>query len=324
VSEFDLIRRCLCDLGAPRSDVVLGVGDDCALLEVPAGVRLAVSIDTLVSGVHFLPDTDPEGLGHKSLAVGLSDLASMGAEPAWATLALTLPPGLAAGEAPWVVDFARGLSGLAADHGVRVVGGDTTGGPLAISIQVHGFVPAGMELRRSGARPGDLVCVSGTLGDAGLALRALLAGARTDSWSRHRLERPTPRVALGLALRGLASAVIDCSDGLHADLGHILEASGVGAELELAALPLSPGVAAAVGTDGDWDLPLASGDDYELCFCLPRAREDRLADLSRQGGCDLKVIGRVRAASGLVCRGRDGRAYTPVRGGYDHFAFGVA
>ena len=323
VSEFDLIHRCLSDLGASRSDVVLGVGDDCALLEIPAGVRLAVSIDTLVSGVHFLSDTDPEGLGHKSLAVGLSDLAAMGAEPAWATLALTLPPGLAAGEAPWVVAFARGLSALAVAHGMRVVGGDTTGGPLAISIQVHGFVPAGMELRRSGARPGDLVCVSGTLGDAGLALRALLAGAQPDPWSRHRLERPTPRVALGLALRGLASAVIDCSDGLHADLGHILEASGVGAELELAALPLSPGVAAAVAADGDWMLPLASGDDYELCVCLPPAQESRLADLSRCGGCDLKVIGRVRAAPGLVCRGPDGGAYIPTHGGYDHFAPGV-
>ena len=323
MSEFDLIRRCFSDLGAPRADVVLGVGDDCALLEVPAGMRLAVSIDTLVAGVHFLPDCDPESLGHKSLAVGLSDLAAMGAEPAWATLALTLPKALGTGEAPWVRDFARGFGELAGAHGLRLVGGDTTAGPLAVSIQVHGFVPAGSELRRSGARPGDLVCVSGTLGDAGLALRALLAGREPEAWSRRRLERPSPRVALGRVLRGVASAAIDCSDGLLADLGHVLSASGVGAELELAALPLSPGVAAAVAADGDWSLPLASGDDYELCFCLPPAESGRLKGLAALAGCDLTAIGHVREAPGLDCRAPDGRAYVPRSGGYDHFAGGA-
>ena len=269
MNEFDLIRTHFAALGAARTDVELGVGDDCALLAVPAGQRLAVSIDTLVCGTHFLPDCDPEALGYKSLAVGLSDLAAMGAEPAWATLALTLPPELVAEHPDWIAAFARGLGALAQHHGVRLVGGDTTRGPLSVTLQVHGLVPEGAAIRRAGARPGDLIYVSGTLGDAGLALRQILAGAPVEPGLRERLDRPTPRVALGMALRGIATAMIDVSDGLAADLGHILDASGVGAELRLQSLPLSPSVAAVVAADGDWSLPLASGDDYELCFCIP-------------------------------------------------------
>lgn len=319
MSEFDLIRTYFSDLGAPRADVTLGVGDDCALLSVPPGQRLALSIDTLVSGIHFLPDVDPESLGHKSLAVGLSDLAAMGAEPAWATLALTLPPELATQGAPWVEAFARGLGQLAAAHGVRLVGGDTTSGPLAVTVQVHGLVPAGLEVRRSGARPGDLVYVSGTLGDAGLALRELLAGRSPEIGLRTRLERPTPRVALGKALRGAASAMIDVSDGLAADLGHILDASGVAAELELDRLPLSPPVAESVGQGGDWALPLSSGDDYELCFCLPADRFEALAALTGRSGCPVTLIGRTHAGRGLMCRRRDGALIDLPRTGFDHF-----
>jgi len=316
VTEFELIRRHFATLAPGRADVVLGVGDDCALLCCPPGEALAVSIDTLVSGVHFLPGCDPAAIGHKSLAVGLSDLAAMGARPVWATLALTLPTG----DGGWVEGFAAGFAGLAGAHGVALVGGDTTRGPLSISVQVHGFVPADHAVRRSGAAPGDLVCVSGTLGDAGLALRGLLAGNSPDDWLCGRLDRPTPRVALGLALRGVASAMIDCSDGLAADLGHILEASGVGAELELQALPLSPEVARAVVDRGDWTLPLTSGDDYELCFCLPAAALDRLPGLASAGGCGLTVIGRIGAGPGLVCRRPDGSSLDLVRSGFDHFA----
>lgn len=318
-SEFDLIRTHFADLGPPRGDVVLGVGDDCALLAVPSGQRLAVSIDTLVSGTHFLPDVDPEALGYKSLAVGLSDLAALGAEPAWATLALTLPADLAPGSAPWVAAFARGFGALAQTHGVRLVGGDTTCGLLSVTVQVHGFVPDGLEVRRSGARPGDLICVSGTLGDAGLALRELLADRAPEGFLRSRLDRPVPRVALGLALRGLATAMIDVSDGLAADLGHILEASGVGAELDLGSLPLSAPVARAVVEDGDWTLPLASGDDYELCFCLPAERAAALPGLAERSGCPLTVIGKIRSGQGLICLGPDGRAVKLARTGFDHF-----
>jgi thiamine-monophosphate kinase len=319
MNEFALIRTYFSAVGAPRGDVQLGVGDDCALLRVPPGQQLAVSIDTLVAGVHFLPDGDPEALGHKCLAVGLSDLAAMGAEPAWATLALTLPAALPRESPDWLPAFARGFGRLAAAHGVALIGGDTTRGPLSITVQVHGLVPDGVDIRRGGARPGDLICVSGTLGDAGLALRQLLAGGVPESALWERLERPTPRVALGLALRGLASAMIDCSDGLAADLGHILEASGVGAELDLAALPLDGAVAATVARTGDWGLPLASGDDYELCFCLPTEHRERLPELAARGGCTLTPIGWILATPGLVCRAPDGTRVDLQRPGFDHF-----
>jgi thiamine-monophosphate kinase len=320
LSEFDLIRDHFTHLGASREDVILGVGDDCALLRVPAGCELAVSIDTLVSGIHFLPAVAPEALGHKSLAVSLSDLAAMGAEPAWATLALTLPMSLPGASPSWVAAFCRGLDTLARQHRVAVVGGDTTSGPLAISIQVHGFVPPGQAVRRRGARPGDLICVSGTLGDAGLALRTILAGQDLAEDLRARLERPTPRVAAGLALRGQATAMIDCSDGLAADLGHILEASAVGADIALADLPLSPPVAAAVAAGADWSLPLASGDDYELCFTVPAAARAALPGIAQVAGCPLTVIGTIREGNDLRCSLPEGSDFHLGRTGYDHFA----
>lgn len=319
MTEFDLIRTWFSDLGSPRLDVVLGVGDDCALLRVPKGQELAVSIDTLVSGTHFLPNCDPEALGHKALAVGLSDLAAMGAVPAWATLALTLPPGLVTQDPGWIAGFARGLDHLARAQGVRLVGGDTTSGPLVLTLQVHGLVPEGGAIRRSGTRPGDLIYVSGTLGDAGLALRQRLAGTLTDPWLQGRLDRPSPRVALGLALRGLATAMIDLSDGLAADLGHILESSGVGAELRVASLPLSPPVAETVALQGEWDLPLASGDDYELCFCVPSERVQEVLEAARGVGCPITQVGRIREGAGLRCIGPDGSPIQLSYDGFDHF-----
>lgn len=308
-SEFDLIRTHFADLGAHRGDVLLGVGDDCALLRMDADRELAVSIDTLVAGVHFVPDCDPCDLGHKALAVGLSDLAAMGAEPLWATLALTLP----AADPSWLAGFCRGFGALATAQGVRLVGGDTTRGPLTISVQVHGSVPTGAAVQRKGARSGDLVCVTGTLGDAGLALRLALDGESLPEALRLRLDRPEPRVGAGLALRDLASAMIDVSDGLVADLGHVLAASGVGAEIDLAALPLSPAVAQA----RDWALPLCSGDDYELCFTLP---PDRQGALSRRPlGCRWTAIGRITDSPDLICRLPDGASWRSEHGGYDHF-----
>jgi thiamine-monophosphate kinase len=316
LSEFDLIRDFFTQVGSGRCDVSLGVGDDCALVRIPPGAELALSIDTLVSGVHFLPDCDPEGLGHKCLAVGLSDLASMGAEPAWATLALTLP----GEDRPWLASFARGFAALAREAGVALVGGDTTRGPLTVTVQVHGLVPLGTAVTRRGARPGDLVCVSGTLGDAGLALRRSKAGDQVPDDLRRRLERPAPRVALGSALRGLASAMIDVSDGLAADLGHVLGASGVGARIELASLPLSPEVADAVSAEGDWGLPLASGDDYELCFCLPPERLERVQGLQEGLGVRISVVGYLSGEDGLSCLLDDGSTWRPAKSGYDHFA----
>ncbi len=317
MGEFELIRAYLTGRGSERADVGLDIGDDCALLRVPDGHELAVSIDTLVAGVHFFADCDPVALGHKALAVGLSDLAAMGAVPAWATLALTLPTA----ERGWLSEFARGLDGLARAHGLRLVGGDTTRGPLTISIQVHGFVPVGAALRRKGARPGDLICVSGSVGAAGLALRQLQQGQTPESALRARLERPTPRVALGRALRGAASAAIDLSDGLAADLGHLLKASGVGATLELRRLPLEPEVADAVAVgDDDWSLPLGSGDDYELCFALPPQHALLLPALAQQVGCPLTRIGVVDATPGQRWLLPDGTTWQAGPMGFDHFA----
>ena len=316
MTEFDLIREYLTGLGAARDDVLVDVGDDCALLRVPADRELAVSIDTLVAGVHFHADTDPEGLGHKALAVGLSDLAAVGAEPAWATLALTMP----AADARWLRAFAAGLAALATAEDVRLVGGDLTRGPLSITVQVHGFVPKDHVLRRGGARPGDLVCVSGAIGDAGLALRHIARGEHLDEYLRRRLERPTARVALGEVLRGVATAAIDLSDGLAADLSHILEAPDVGARIELDRLPLADQVAGAVAATGDWGLPLGSGDDYELCFTLPPDHARELPVLAAAAGCPLTQIGEIDEGDGLRFVKPDGGHWHPRGTGYDHFA----
>jgi len=315
VSEFDLIRNHFTRIGGRRADVVLGVGDDCALLRVPQGYELAASIDTLVAGVHFYPDCDPQGLGHKSLAVGLSDLAAMGAEPVWATLALTLPDA----DAAWLDAFSHGFARLARKHGVALVGGDTTRGPLTITVQVQGLVPTATAVLRRGARPGDLVWVSGTLGDAGLALRLLDAGESVSEFLRGRLERPTPRVELGLALRGTATAMIDLSDGLAADLGHILAASGVGAEIRLLDLPLSREVSERLAADADWGLPLAAGDDYELCFCVPERKCAQVTALTERLGIRLRAVGQIRPDAGLRCLLKDGSVRDLGQAGYDHF-----
>lgn len=316
-SEFDLIRRYFSALGE-RSDVPLGVGDDCALLQPPAGQQLALTTDTLISGVHFFPHCDPRALGYKALAVNLSDLAAMGAEPAWISLALSLPEP----NAGWLQAFRDGLAELIHRYRLQLVGGDTTRGLLAVTIQALGFCPPGQALTRAGARPGDLVLVSGTLGDAGLALRAA-AGAVLPEEDRRslqqRLDRPSPRVELGLALRGLASAAIDISDGLAADLGHILTASGAGARIELGQLPLSAQVRRWMEADGDWRLPLAGGDDYELCICAPPEHRAELVRLGRELGCGMAVIGVVETAPGLRCRLPDGSLLT-APSGYDHFS----
>jgi len=315
VSELDLIREYFTRVGTDRPDVTVSVGDDCALLKIPPGNELAVSIDTLVSGVHFLGGCDPESLGHKSLAVGLSDLAAMGAEPAWATLALTIPRA----DDAWLKAFSRGFAGLAEKHRVALVGGDTTRGPLTISVQVHGFSPHGKAVCRNGARSGDLVCVSGTLGDAGLALRLLNAGMPVSDFLAGRLERPSPRVDLGLALRGIASAMIDLSDGLVSDLGHVCAASSIGAEIRLMDLPLSSDVYDHISADDDWDLPLTSGDDYELCFCIPRQHRAQIRALAEQCNIRIAEVGRIKQGGGLRFLLEDGRIWRPQSSGYDHF-----
>ncbi|AOU97302.1 thiamine-phosphate kinase [Acidihalobacter yilgarnensis] len=312
--EFDLIARHFSRC-PPRDDVCLGVGDDAALLRPPSGQVLVATVDTLIAGVHFPEQTAPEDIGHKSLAVNLSDLAAMGAEPAWVTLAISLPKV----DDRWLYAFAEGFYALAARHRVALVGGDTTRGPLCITVQALGWVPEGEALRRTGARPGDDIYVTGTLGDAGLGLAVVQSRIQVDPAHREallaRLNRPEPRIETGLALRGLASAAIDISDGLAADLGHLLEASGVGARVELDRLPRSDAVRLA---DPHGRLALTAGDDYELAFTLPPGCE---ADLARYAERlpPYTRIGRVEAVPGLRLIDAQGNPFAFSHRGYDHF-----
>lgn len=319
ISEFDLIKRYFSSGMAVRGDVLLGVGDDAALLVPPAGQTLALSLDTLVEGVHFPATTSPENIGYKALAVNLSDMAAMGAEPAWILLGLTLP----SVDEGWLKGFCQGLSQLAAEHQVALVGGDTTRGPLTISVQICGFVSQSQALRRDGARAGDRIYVTGQLADAGLGLQLVLgkcelslAPSRRDYFIS-RLERPTPRVAVGLALRGLATAAIDISDGLSGDLGHILKASGMGATLNLDALPVAAEVRALGGEW--WNLPLSAGDDYELCFTVPAGRVAEVESALGRIGCPISCIGQIDAAPGLRLQRGDGEPVVNRAAGYQHF-----
>ncbi|MCP1374016.1 thiamine-phosphate kinase [Dyella lutea] len=322
--EFRLIDRLQALTAQARDDVRLGIGDDAALLAVPAGQELAVAIDTLVEGMHFPRGTAPADIGWKALAVNLSDLAAMGATPAWALLALTLPAQPADAQQDLIDGLAEGFSQLARLHRVALVGGDTTRGPFALSVAVHGFVPPGQALRRDGARAGDLVFVTGTLGDAAAGLQRLAAAADSDEEKRRaglraRLNRPEPRVAAGLALRGRASACIDVSDGLLADLAHICTASGVGAEVDAALLPLSSALLGCCNAVEACNFALSGGDDYELCFAVPPARAGEVqADLARLG-CGATRVGRVVEGAGVRVRGIDGQWLTPARTGWDHF-----
>ena len=312
--EFALIDRIRRRAGA-RGDVVLGIGDDAALLRVPAGKLLAVATDTLNIDVHFPGDTAPADIGWKALAVNLSDLAAMGAQPAWATLSLSLPH---ADEA-WVDGFLDGFVALAAQHDVALVGGDTTRGPLSVCVTVHGFVDQANALRRGGARAGDDIWVSGTLGDAAGALVQWRAGGGGDPGLRTRLDRPEPRVALGLAVAGIAHAAIDVSDGLLADLGHVCAASGVGAEIDLARLPASPLLRQRFDEAARAGLQATGGDDYELCFTVAGSDRSAIEAIAPGRGVALTRIGRIVDGGGVRALLDDGREWAPERAGFAHF-----
>ena len=316
--EFSLIDRIRQRTAQSRDDVRLGIGDDAALLAVPSGQELAVAIDTMVEGVHFPHDTPAADIGWKALAVNLSDLAAMGATPAWALLALTLPR---ADEA--LIDgFADGFAQLAQTYRLALVGGDTTRGALTISVAVHGFVPPGKALTRAGAQVGDAVLVTGTLGDAASGLQLLQQRRRGDAQSNYlieRLNRPTPRIAAGLALRERASACIDVSDGLLADLGHICATSGVGAEIEAALLPRSSALLDLFDDVSSRGFALSGGDDYELCFTVPPQRVASVqADLARLG-CGATRIGRIVEGEGVKVRDANGQWLESAHQGWDHF-----
>ncbi|VAW78114.1 Thiamine-monophosphate kinase, partial [hydrothermal vent metagenome] len=276
-SEFDIIERYFQRSQPMRDDVLLGIGDDAALLRVPAGKQLVVAVDTLVAGRHFPKQTSAADIGHKALAVNLSDLAAMGATPAWATLALTLPTA----DTAWLQAFSSGFFQLADEYAITLIGGDTTRGPLSITVQVHGFVEPGRALQRSTARPGDAVYVSGTLGEAACALQKILADEMPEAALLQRLNRPQPRVALGQSLAGLASAAIDISDGLLADLGRLLTASSCGATLWPDRLPCSSALQHLPAGQAR-DCQFNGGDDYELCFTLPEDKRKALAAVQAQ------------------------------------------
>jgi thiamine-monophosphate kinase len=320
--EFDLIELIRQRTVQPRDDVRLGIGDDAAVLAVPAGQELVVAIDSLVDGVHFPRGTAAVDIGWKALAVNLSDLAAMGASPAWALLALTLP----AADSAFVEGFIDGFSQLARPQRLALVGGDTTRGPLSISVAVHGFVPPGRALTRAGARVGDAVLVTGTLGDAAAGLHALQQPVRDDEGRAGlrefligRLNRPTPRLAAGIALRDQANACVDVSDGLLADLRHICVASGVGAEIEAALLPRSSALLGLYDDTTALQFALTGGDDYELCFTVPASRLAQVqADLSRLG-CGVTRIGRIVEGEGVRVRGHDGTWLDSAQSGWEHF-----
>lgn len=308
--EFDLIRRLTGAVPCRRPDVLLGPGDDAALLRPPPGTELVQTIDTCLEGVHFPAGLDPADLGWRALAVNLSDLAAMGAEPAWGLLSLALP----GADERWLDGFAAGVAALSSASGLDLVGGDMVRGPLAVSFALTGFVPAGTALRRSGARPGDEVWVTGPLGGGA---GGLAAWRRGDRAAARPFLHPEPCLAAGRRLRGLASAAIDVSDGLLQDLGHVLEAGGVGAVLDLECVPLHP---VAAGPDA-LAMALTGGDDYQLCFTLPPARRGALlAAAAAWPGAPVR-IGRIRAEPGLELR-REGRPVALPQAGWDHFRGG--
>ena len=316
VAEFDLIERIRRRV-ATRDDVLLGIGDDAALLQPPAGMQLVVAMDTLNSGVHFPPDTAPADIGWKALAVNLSDLAAMGALPAWCTLSLSLPD--ADGE--FVDGFLDGFLALASQHDLALVGGDTTRGPLSICVAVHGFIEPGQALRRDGARAGDDLWVSGTLGDAAAALSYWQSGGAIDPTLRMRLDRPTPRVSLGHVLRGIATSCIDVSDGLLGDLAHILERSHVGAVLDAPSLPLAALLATGAPPGSARHCLLSGGDDYELLFTAAPGARATLGALGARLGVALHRIGFITAQAGeIMLHEADGQRVSLAAAGYDHFA----
>lgn len=338
--EFDLIDRIRSRVHS-RPDVILGIGDDAAILQVPAGRHLVVATDTLNSGVHFPAATASADIGWKALAVNLSDLAAMAAEPAWCTLSLSLPES----DPAWLDGFLDGFLELAARHRIALVGGDTTRGPLSIGVTVHGLVEPGRALRRDGARVGDDIWVTGTLGDAAGALALLQHASEPVLASaceagpilpadgevgprfneallalRPRLDRPLPRVEIGRELAGIAHAGIDISDGLLADLGHVCRGSAVAAELELARLPCSKALADSFDETRRRELQSSGGDDYELCFTADPAMHERIEAIATATATPITRIGRVVAGEGVRAFDRDGAQWQPRQSGYVHFS----
>jgi len=294
LNEFEVIHRFFNHRGRTSTGVILGIGDDAAILRTEPGKDVVVAADVLNAGIHFPESTEARAIAHKALAVNLSDLAAMGATPSWFTLSLSLPKA----EETWLASFSSGLFDLANQYEISLVGGDTVRGPLSIGIQVMGQVPAGTGLRRSGAQKGDKIFVSGMLGDAALALQQIKQGEQPETELRNRLDYPVPRIDLGKRLQGIANSCIDISDGLIADLGHILEASVTGARISTASFPLS-GFLATLDTDNAIRLALSGGDDYELCFTIPAGKTEKIEQIGKELDLPITCIGEITDGTGL-------------------------
>lgn len=318
MSEFDLIKQ---HFTRPTHHTNLSVGDDAALISIATGMELAISADMLVAGTHFFADADPYKLGWKSLAVNVSDMAAMGAQPKWATLAIALPDN----DDKWLSAFSLGFFACATEFNVDLIGGDTTRGPLNICVQIMGELPSGQAIKRSGAKVGDEIWVSGTLGNAALALAHMQNRLKLPEdvfeACAQALHTPQPRVALGLALRGIANSAIDISDGLLADLGHILQASNVGATLQLSSIPHSAHLAAeALHDKRIINRTLAGGDDYELCFTAPAEKHSEIIKLSEKLALPLRHIGLITSNASLVVHDLNNEILDIKETGFDHFS----
>jgi thiamine-monophosphate kinase len=317
LNEFELIRRYF-SRASGRPDVVVGVGDDAAICSVPEHHELVLTTDLLVSGTHFLESATPESIGHKALAVNLSDLAAMAAQPTWFTMTLSIP----AVDENWLNKFSSGLYALAETSDIALVGGDTVKGPLSVGIHACGLVPTGCAVLRSGAKPGDSIYVTGSLGDAALGLRyetgAVDYGLQANQFFSDRLDKPTPQNDVGISLSGIATSMIDISDGLISDLGHVLDSSRVGAEIRLESIPLSRFYRERL-PDVGWGAALSGGDDYELCFTIAAGQRERLEEASKAWQCGVTCIGEITEQQGLRILDRHGQQVETGISGYDHF-----
>lgn len=320
MKEFELIKRYFDEPGVPRKDVEVGIGDDAAIINVPEQSQLIVTTDTLVEGIHFFADMNPRALGHKAVAVNLSDIAAMGGEPTWLSLSVTLPHA----DEQWVKEFSCGLFEICEYFNVQVVGGDTTQGPLTVTVSAKGLVPKGKALLRSGAQPGDWIYVTGTLGDAGVAIDSIRNNEplplKHQAFITNRFEYPTPRVAVAQGVREVATAAIDISDGLISDLQHVLTASNVGAVLDVDQVPLSEALRDCVPEDKYLDYALCAGDDYELLFTVPEDKRGALDVTMSHYGVNLTCVGQIQGATGKLELRKDGELFEFEGSGYQHFS----
>lgn len=320
MNEFEMIKQYFQDKTLKDSSVVLGIGDDAAILNIPQNESLVVCVDTIVKGIHFLTDTPAAAIGHRALAVNLSDMAAMGATPQWFTLALTMPDA----NEEWIAEFSRGLFELAKHHQVTLVGGDTTQGPLTVSIQVLGTLASHKGLLRSGAKVGDSIFVTGSLGDAGAGLAMLQdkleVPLKYKEYFQHRYEYPEPRVITGFLLREVANSAIDVSDGLIADLRHITQASGVGAHIQLDSLPLSDAMKESITLENALYLALASGDDYEICFTVSADRHADIQAIAEKTGVPCTHIGEIVSGNEIDVQDKNGKTILINHQGWEHFS----